>query len=539
MIGNDSVHAIEKSVRYDRGIRIWGQDGQAALEEAAVCLLNCSATGAEALKNLVLGGINAFTIVDDAHVSIKDLGNNFMVYPSSIGRPRAQVVTEALKELNELVDGSFVEDSAANIIENNPDFFRSYTIIIATQLMERDALALDAICRDIDVPLIFARSYGLVGMVRTCLNEHCIIDTKPENVVQDYRFGTPWDALRALASNVQFEHMDAAQHSHVPYGLILVKATEEWKRRHPNTALPTTYSERQEYKDIIKSWQLKVDDCPIPEENFEEALVNTTKVWAPKPLPDEIATILEDEKVDNIHVNSEAFWIICAALKRFVREKGHLPVHPSIPDMHSSTSSYLNLQKVYQAKFDREVASIYSYCQDILRNTGIDVSFITLNMVHKVCLHSRSLRVIRPKPLHPLSELEAPKALKQCIDCESERYSATIFIILRCIDGFYEQHARYPGSGDSVDTEEDAILLKQILASSMGDLFSNVSTEVNDDMLCELVRSGGEEIHCIAAIIGAMASQEAVKLVTRQLVPVCGTLIYDGINCSSTVFDMN
>lgn len=54
--------------RYDRQMRIWGPHGQAQLERAHVCLLNASATGAEALKNLVLGGINAFTIVDDRQV---------------------------------------------------------------------------------------------------------------------------------------------------------------------------------------------------------------------------------------------------------------------------------------------------------------------------------------------------------------------------------------------------------------------------------------------------------------------------------------
>ena len=54
--------------RYDRQIRIWGAHGQSSLEEAKICLLNASATGSETLKNLVLGGIQGFTIVDDRKV---------------------------------------------------------------------------------------------------------------------------------------------------------------------------------------------------------------------------------------------------------------------------------------------------------------------------------------------------------------------------------------------------------------------------------------------------------------------------------------
>lgn len=45
-----------KQKRYDRQLRLWGEHGQASMEECSVCLLNGSACGAETLKNLVLPG---------------------------------------------------------------------------------------------------------------------------------------------------------------------------------------------------------------------------------------------------------------------------------------------------------------------------------------------------------------------------------------------------------------------------------------------------------------------------------------------------
>ncbi len=66
---------IDKKRRYDRQLRIWGEQGQAHLESARVCLLHCGPTGTEALKNLVLGGIAAFTLVDGGKVTAADLGN--------------------------------------------------------------------------------------------------------------------------------------------------------------------------------------------------------------------------------------------------------------------------------------------------------------------------------------------------------------------------------------------------------------------------------------------------------------------------------
>jgi len=80
-----------KSKRYDRQIRIWGAEGQQRLESARVALLHCGPTGSETLKNLVLGGIASFTVVDGARVEARDLGNNFLVTPDSLGEPRAKV----------------------------------------------------------------------------------------------------------------------------------------------------------------------------------------------------------------------------------------------------------------------------------------------------------------------------------------------------------------------------------------------------------------------------------------------------------------
>lgn len=86
---------MDKAKRYDRGIRVWGAHGQAALEAARVCLLNAGPTGTEVLKNLVLGGIHSFTIVDGAKVEAADLGNNFLLTADALGSSRAQCATGA------------------------------------------------------------------------------------------------------------------------------------------------------------------------------------------------------------------------------------------------------------------------------------------------------------------------------------------------------------------------------------------------------------------------------------------------------------
>ena len=159
---------VDKKRRYDRQLRIWGEAGQARLEGAHVCLLTCGPTGTEALKNLVLGGIAAFTLVDGAKVTPADLGNkcvscepeaaaltkhsltspappSFLVDASALGTSRAACVAALLKELNDSVSGSFVEEDPAQLLASHPAFFKAFTLVIATQV--RTALASASVLR--------------------------------------------------------------------------------------------------------------------------------------------------------------------------------------------------------------------------------------------------------------------------------------------------------------------------------------------------------------------------------------------------------
>lgn len=64
--------------------------------------------GIETLKNLVLPGMGNFTIVDPAKVTESDLGVNFFLEESSLGKSRAEECCRLLNELNPDVKGNFI-----------------------------------------------------------------------------------------------------------------------------------------------------------------------------------------------------------------------------------------------------------------------------------------------------------------------------------------------------------------------------------------------------------------------------------------------
>lgn len=101
-----------KEKKYDRQLRLWGAAGQLALEETHILLVNngTGVTGVEALKNLVLPGIGRFSILDPALVSEPDLGLNFFLDDSSLGKFRADESVRLLVELNPGVAGHAIRE---------------------------------------------------------------------------------------------------------------------------------------------------------------------------------------------------------------------------------------------------------------------------------------------------------------------------------------------------------------------------------------------------------------------------------------------
>lgn len=526
----------DKSKKYDRQLRIWGAHGQSALESTRICLLHCSPTGSETLKNLVLGGIASFTIVDHGVVEAADLGNNFFLESSHLGHSRAQHVTELLKELNESVTGSYVQESPQELIQNQPSFFSNFDLVIATQLEQALSIKIDKVCRGFGVKLLLARSYGLVGYLRASLSEHKVTESKPDNTVEDLRFHQPWTELQDFADTIDLSSADDIMHKHIPYAILLIKAAHEWQKSHSGK-LPSTSAQRSEFKNIIKSWQRQIDGIPIEEENFSEALSNASKVWAPPRMSSEVKAIVEDEAA-SVSKESDNYWVLAAALKRYLEKEGNgqLPIEGSLPDMTATTALYLDLQRIYREQADRDIAAVTKHVQNVLSSISRDSGSISASEIRMFCKHVRCLRVVRYRTLEEEFTGTSCKsdALRQALTAEDTVTNASLYILLRAVDQFYSKHHRYPGLYDQ-EVDGDVPALKHIATSIVQDSSSGPAS-ISDDLVGEMCRFGAGELHCVAAVMGGMASQEAIKLITKQFVPTNGTVIYNAMNSTMSVF---
>lgn len=127
-------------------------------------------------------------------------------------------------------------------------------------------------------------------------------------------------------------------------------------------------------------------------------------------------------------------------------------------------------------------------------------------------------------------------------------------LCVSAVDSFFLEKQRYPGTVDAeLKADEDALWdHMQRVASTV----TSPATNGDDGMMqvegeepqqragvkrehaVEMTRYGAAEIHNIAAILGGIGAQEAVKVLTQQYVPLNHTLVYNGIASIGAVYQL-
>lgn len=525
----------EKATRYDRQLRLWGDHGQILLEAAHVCLINASAIGTEILKNLVLPGIGAFTILDDRKVSVGDLGNNFFFDKSCIGKSRAVSAATLLQELNSEVKSHGVEKNVMSITKEEPDFFKSFAVVIATEMTEPLLLELAKILWQRSVPLLVARSYGFLGYLRLACAEHCVVESHPDNAHHDLRIDVPFIGLKQYVDSISLEALDSTAHSHVPFVVLLMKWSQTWRDGH-NGELPKNYAEKKQFKELLGQG-IRINDKgnPMEEENFDEAIKSVNTALVPTSIPSTVSALFNSSLCTNLVPQSANFWFLVRALKEFVAAEGNglLPVRGSIPDMTASSKMFIDLQKVYQHQASLDAEAVKNHLDRLPIKPASD---ITLANVKHFCKNAAFLRVIHCKSLEEeynpatlnVSELSASLADPNSV--------MVYYILLRAADRFYSARGHYPGS-QLGPIDSDALQMKELVSCLIKELKLG-DVNIGDEHVTEMCRYGGAEFHSVSAYLGGVAAQEVIKLITYQYVPFSNVHIYNATTSSSLTFQL-
>ncbi|KAI9679398.1 MAG: hypothetical protein M1817_005420 [Caeruleum heppii] len=565
-----------KEKKYDRQLRLWAANGQKALEDAHVLLINSGSgvVGVETLKNLILPGIGRFTIIDTPRVTEADLGLNFFLDHASLGQRRAQRTCELLQELNPDVNGRFFEQSTEQLSDID-SFIHDYSLVLLISPVPPDFLEIvSTAAAEHHIPLIYIHSIGYYSHFSVSLpSSFPIVETHPDPTsTTDLRLLNPWPELLSFVHTktkdlkTQSDH----DHGHIPYVVLLLHYLQQWKTDHEGKA-PETYKEKTEFREHVRSGA-RTENAEGGEENYDEAVGAVLKSLNPSSLSSSVRDVLDAEETNNLTaevchpssnphfeplltcLESPNFWLIASALKYFFTTHAALPLPGSLPDMKAQSSDYIELQNIYKRKARKDLADIVEHVRAIEDRLGRK-NPVDEKEIEAFCKGAAFVKVVRGRPLRNASDSHwtlfgnnAKSIYQHLLDPTSLMPLYFAFLA--------HDHCTSSTVAPLHDNDEPPPIDETSLLSHSTQLLTRLCTELDKDLdeetkqnpeisemrerlnnhIRELARANRAELHNISALTGGMVAQEAIKIITKQYVPVDNVCVFDGVRSGVGVF---
>ncbi|KAK4468664.1 hypothetical protein MN116_007848 [Schistosoma mekongi] len=478
----------EREKRYDRQLRLWGDHGQFAIENAKVCLLRAEGLGAEILKNLVLPGVGSFTIIDDSYVTENDLGTNFFVAENHIGKARAQVVTESLMELNNEVNGNYLIEDVHDLLEKDPQIFFSFDVVIVTDAREKLLIRLSQLLNGTPITLVVCFSVGVIGYLRICTPEHVIVESHPDSYCPDLRLDRPLPDFVKMANEQSLAEMTSEKLCHTPWLIIVYVFVQKFISLHGH--FPRNHKEKAEVKDMISKGAVELWtrlrerennlDSSYVLENFQEACQAVNTAVSPTTIPENVKKLLEDDRCDDpclsntsislscssnlmfpagnrglykkdpvySTISTAKFWRLVRALRDFIEHEGEgqLPVRGSLPDMISDSQRYLQLLSIYRERSEWAVERLASRL--------LQFPDISIDDVRLFVKNASFLNIVRCRSLEEEMRLSPARSDDLAlIPTHEENDSMLWYLVLRGACSFLMETGRWPGSSQPYTTK--------------------------------------------------------------------------------------
>ncbi|PYH34181.1 NEDD8-activating enzyme E1 regulatory subunit [Aspergillus neoniger CBS 115656] len=549
------VGPSSKERKYDRQLRLWAASGQQALEESRVLLVNSDepwgkhntgvpgVVGVETLKNLVLPGVGGFTIVDPAVVTEPDLGVNFFLEEESLGKSRAEETCRLLRELNPDVDGSFHTKSISELLKD-PEFLPQHKLVLVSGPVKRPSL--EAICKaakEFGIPVIYTRSVGFYSTFSLQLPAAFpIVETHPDpESTQDLRLLNPWPELAAAGASIRnLDSLDDHQHGHVPYILLLLHHLEQWKEAHDGQ-VPSNYKEKSEFRELVRS-SARTSNPEGGEENYDEAVAAVLKTLNPFSLRSSLREIFEMEECKHPAPDSANFWIIAAAIREYYQRHSVLPLPGSLPDMKAQSADYVSLQNIYKSKARKDIEEVTQIVRSLEAQLGPRPAPASDKDIEVFCKNAAHIKVIHGRDI-PIVDGEATtlKAIRNNIDIPDSLVPT--FLAFQALDDIITDIQAGKISEEALDDEK---VWDSAIDRILGALQPEGASTIEDgdarerilQAAQELRRTQGGELHNISSLTGGLVAQEALKVITRQYVPLDNTCIFDGVRSRSEMYKL-
>jgi len=182
--------------------------------------------------------------------------------------------------------------------------------------------------------------------------------------------------------------------------------------------------------------------------------------------------------------------------------------------MKAQSNVYVQLQNIYKAKARQDVAEVLEIVRSHSGGKDVDVA-----EVETFCKNAAFIKMIRKTESSRMEEVATQEFKSDETNAEFGQPLSLLPIYLALKATTSKPKATSAEILTTIDSE--------IPDASSNENVVNASKEV--------ARARGGELHNISALTGGMVSQEVIKIITQQYIPIDNTCIFDGITSRTQV----
>lgn len=154
-------------IRYDRQIRIFGEDGQRKLKRAVVLVAGAGGLGFPISAYLAAAGIGELRVVDSDVVELSNLNRQLLHWDKDIGRRKAESAYEKLHQINPTIKIRVYDEKITE--ENLPEMMKGVDAVVDAMDNFETRYMLNRACLRMGVPFFHGAVRGLFGQATTII----------------------------------------------------------------------------------------------------------------------------------------------------------------------------------------------------------------------------------------------------------------------------------------------------------------------------------------------------------------------------------
>ncbi|KAI0347162.1 ubiquitin activating enzyme [Trametopsis cervina] len=154
--------AIDEGL-YSRQLYVLGHEAMKRMAVSNVLIVGLKGLGVEIAKNIILAGVKSVTVYDPEPVEVQDLGSQFFLRATDVGKSRAEAAAPRLAELNAYVPVRNLGGQQGQ--EITPDLIKGFQAVVLTEAPLSKQLEINDWTHENGVHFISADTRGLFGSV--------------------------------------------------------------------------------------------------------------------------------------------------------------------------------------------------------------------------------------------------------------------------------------------------------------------------------------------------------------------------------------